>query len=233
MWKRIWEQVALNEMPPRKKKNQPHLMERFELSNWITGELTTAMKDKGGFTDHLRPIKGNHLNHDLLFGALPKNLEPVSTPARIWRIHPQEQMVRLNNLISLKRNYDPQRPGLWTHGDMIPTNLEGETKVYFGLDGYLGSFSDAYWFSVPGFPSVLSMVRDHGLRNYPFLYTVNSSESMLIAGIAEKVLRYMAYGPAAQPYQFADSIEEVTEGRGLNITSLRRSSLTPGVFISS
>ena len=227
MWKRIWEQVALNEMPPRKTKNQPHLIERLELSNWITGELTTAMKDKGGFTEHLRPIKGNHLHHDLLFGPLPKNLEPASTPARIWRIHPQEQMVRLNNLISLKRKYDPQRPGLWTHGDMIPTNLEGETKVYFGLDGYLGSFSDAYWFSVPGFPMVLSTVRDHGLRNYPFLYTVNSSESLLIAGIAEKVLRFMAYGPAAQPYQFADSIEKVTEGRGLNIIFYKKGIYRP------
>jgi len=218
MWKRIWEQVALNEMPPRKKKNQPHLMERFELSNWITGELTTAMKDKGGFTDHLRPLKGNHLNHDLLFGPLPKNLEPASTPTRIWRIHPQEQLVRLNDLICLKRKYDPKRPGLWTHGDHIPSNLEGETKVYFGLDGFLGSFSDAYWVAVPGFQSSLSMVRDHGLRNYPFLYTVNSSESLLIAGIAEKVLRFMAYGPAAQPYQFADDIEKVPgQYRGLNV----------------
>jgi hypothetical protein len=228
MWKRIWEQVALKEMPPRKKTNQPELMERSELSTWITDELTTAMKDKGGFTDHMRPIKGNHLDHDLLFGDLPKNLEPASTPARIWRIHPQEHLVRLNNLISLKRKYDPQRPGLWTHGDMIPSNLEGETKVYFGLDGYLGSFSDAYWVSVPGFQSSLSMVRDHGLRNYPFLYTVNSSESLQIAGIAEKVLRFMAHGPAAEPYQFADDIEQVPgDYRGLNTIFYKKGTYRP------
>ena len=227
MWKRIWEQVALQEMPPRKKTNQPQLMERLELSTWITDELTTAMKDKGGFTDHMRPSKGNHLNHDLLFGDLPKNLEPASTPARIWRIHPQEHLVRLNDLICLKRKYDPQRPGLWTHGDMIPSNLEGETKVYFGLDGYLGSFGDAYWVSVPGFPASLSMVRDHGLRNYPFLYTVNSAESLQIAGIAEKVLRFMAHGPAAQPYQFADDIEQVTEGRGLNVIFYKKGIYRP------
>ena len=228
LWKRIWEQVALKEMPPRKKTNQPPLMERGELSTWITDELTSAMKDKGGFVDHLRPSKGNHLDHDLLFGDLPQNLEPASTPARIWRVHPQEQLVRLNDLVSLKRKYDPQRPGLWTHGDLIPSNLEGETKVYFGLDGYLGSFSDAYNFGVGGFQSSLSMIRDHGLRNYPFLYSINSAESMQIVGIAEKVLRFMAYGPAAEPYQFADDIEQIPgEYRGLNIIFYKKGIYRP------
>ena len=228
IWKRIWEQVALKEMPPRKKTNQPKLIERLELSNWITDGLTRAMKDKGGFSEHMRPNKGNHLDHDLLFGAEQKNLEPASTSARIWRIHPQEQLVRLNDLICLKRKYDPERPGLWTHGDHIPSNLEGETKVYFGLDGYLGSFSDAYWVSVPGFPSILSMVRDHGLRNYPFLYTVNSAESLLIAGMAEKVLHFMAYGPGAEPYQFADDIEKVPgQYRGLNVIFYKKGIYRP------
>ncbi|MFT5107612.1 MAG: hypothetical protein ACI9UA_003245, partial [Pseudoalteromonas tetraodonis] len=49
------------------------------------------------------------------------------------------------------------------------------------------------------------MINDHGLRNYANLYSVNSSEVMLIAGIAETILRFMAYGPAAEPYQFTDS----------------------------
>ena len=218
MWKRIWEQVALKEMPPRKKSNQPQLTERLELSNWITDGLTKAMKDKGGFSEHMRPGKGNHLDHDLLFGTRLENLEPASTPARIWRIHPQEQLVRLNDLICLKRKYNPERPGLWTHGDHIPSNLEGETKVYFGLDSYLGSFNDAYNFGVSGFQSSLSMIRDPGLRNYPFLYSINSSESLQLAGIAEKILRFMANGPAAEPYQFADDIEKVPgEYRNLNV----------------
>ncbi len=228
MWKRIWEQVALKEMPPRKKSNQPKLTERLELSNWITAGLTSAMKDKGGFADHMRPGKGNHLDHDLLFNTKLENLEPASTPARIWRIHPQEQLVRLNDLICLKRKYNPERPGLWTHGDHIPSNLEGETKVYFGLDGYLGSFSDAYNFGVSGFQSSLSMVRDHGLRNYPFLYSVNSAESLQLAGIAEKVLRFMANGPAAEPYQFADEIEKVPgQYRGLNIIFYKKGIFRP------
>lgn len=228
MWKRIWEQVALKEMPPRKKSSQPQLTERLELSNWITDGLTRAMKDKGGFSEHMRPGKGNHLDHDLLFNTRLENLEPASTPARIWRIHPQEQLVRLNDLICLKRKYNPERPGLWTHGDHIPSNLEGETKVYFGLDGYLGSFHDAYNFGVSGFQSSLSMVRDHGLRNYPFLYSVNSAESLQIAGIAEKVLRFMAYGPAAEPYQFADDIEKVPgEYQGLNIIFYKKGIFRP------
>ena len=218
MWKRIWEQVALKEMPPRKKTNQPKLTERLELSNWITAGLTKAMKDKGGFTDHMRPCKANHLDHDLLFNTKLEILEPASTPARIWRIHPQEQLVRLNDLICLKRKYDPERPGLWTHGDHIPSNLEGETKVYFGLDQFLGAFDDAYSVGVSGFQSTLPVIRDHGLRNYPFLYSVNSSEALQIAGIAEKVLRFMANGPTGEPYQFGDDIKKIPgQYRNLNL----------------
>lgn len=218
MWKRIWEQVALKEMPPREETGQPKLSERLELSNWITGGLTTAMKDKGGFSDHLRPSKGNHLDHDLLFNATLENLEPASTPARLWRIHPQEQLVRLNDLICLKRKYNPERPGLWTHGDQIPSNLEGETKVYFGLDQYVASFGDAYSVGVSGFQSSLSMIRDHGLRNYAYLYSVNSSEALQIAGVAEKILRFMANGPEAEPYQFPDDVEKIpSEYRDRNV----------------
>lgn len=218
IWKRVWEQVALKEMPPRKKTNQPKLIERLEVSNWITDGLTKALINKGGYNDHLRPIKGNHLDHDLLFTTVHKNLEPASTPARIWRIHPQEHLVRLNDLICLKRKYDPERPGLWTHGDHIPSNLEGQVKAYLGLDSYIGSFDDAYDFGVNGFQSSLTMIRDHGLRNYPFLYSVNSSEATQIAGIAETILRFMVHGPAGEPYQFAENIKDIPgKYRNLNL----------------
>lgn len=146
LWKRIWEQVSLKEMPPRKRKNQPEPLDRLKLSNWVTGELEQAMKDKGGFTTHLRPSKGNHLDHDLLFGKLPNGLEPTSTPARIWRIHPQEHLTRLNELISYEPAYDPKNPGMRAHGDAIPANMEGEVKVYFGIDrliGWKGKAADA------------------------------------------------------------------------------------------
>jgi hypothetical protein len=74
LWKRIWEQVALKEMPPRKKTKQPKGTERLELSNWITAGLEGAMREKGGFTEHMRPGKGNHLDHDLLFNTALENL---------------------------------------------------------------------------------------------------------------------------------------------------------------
>jgi len=192
LWKRVWEQVALKEMPPRDEENQPELMQRLAISNWITDELTKAMEGRGGFSDHLRPVKGNHIDHDLLFGSRHENLEPASTPARLWRIHPQEHIVRLNDLISRKRKYDPARPGVYTHGDHIPSNLVGEVKVFIGLDRRTGGDM------VPSFQRMLSTADDHGLRNFPFLYSVNSSEALQITKIAEEVLRFMAYGPSQQ-----------------------------------
>ena len=54
-WKRAWERVALKEMPPRKETNQPDLMERLEVSRWITDGMAGALKTIGGFIDHLRP----------------------------------------------------------------------------------------------------------------------------------------------------------------------------------
>ena len=60
-WKSVWEQVALGEMPPKKKKNQPEGLDRVKFSEWVTTQLAMAMKDKGGFHAHLLPAKGNHL----------------------------------------------------------------------------------------------------------------------------------------------------------------------------
>ena len=48
VWKSIWAQVSLQEMPP-KKKDQPEVVERLRFSDWIVGELQRAMEDKGGF----------------------------------------------------------------------------------------------------------------------------------------------------------------------------------------
>jgi hypothetical protein len=208
VWKRVWEQVALKEMPPRDESSQPGAIERLRLSSWITGELKSAMKASGGFHAHLHPSKGNHLDHDLLFGKVPEGLEPASTPARIWRIHPQEHLTRLNALINLEPEFNPARPGLRTRGDHIPANREGEVKVYFGLDrviGWVGG-SAAYAAAITGFPPVLAAADHRGLRNYPILASVNGAEATQIANHAEDILRFMAYGPDAEPYQFADSV---------------------------
>lgn len=234
LWKQIWESVALEEMPPRKKKKQPELKTRLIISDMITAELAKVLKPKGGFTSHLHPLKGNHLDHDLLFNTKHANLEPTSSPARIWRIHPQEHMVRLNELITKEKEYNPAKPGVRTRGDHITANLQGEIKVYFGLDRYVGHVGGtaAYAASVTGFPAMLSTVRDHGLRSYPHLYSVNSSEATQIMSVAEQVLRFMAYGPVGEPFQFGDDPKKINkEIQKLGLGDIR--GLPTGIFYST
>jgi len=234
LWKQIWESVALEEMPPRKKKNQPELKTRLIISDMITAELARVLKPKGGFTSHLHPLKGNHLDHDLLFNTKHSGLIPTSSPARIWRVHPQEHMVRLNELITKEREYDPARPGVRTRGDHITANLQGEIKVYFGLDRYVGHVGGtaAYAASVTGFPAMLSTVRDHGIRNYPHLYSVNSSEATQIMSVAEQVLKFMAYGPVGEPFQFGDDPKKINaEIKRLGLGDIR--GLPTGIFYST
>ena len=135
IWKSVWAQVSLKEMPPRDSE-QPAVVNRLQFSDWIVGKLAHFMRDKGGFRAHLDPDKGNYIDHDLLFGPLPAGikLKPTSSPARIWRVTPEEHITRLNELINTEPEYDPSRPGLRTHGDAVPTNHGGELKLYFGTD---------------------------------------------------------------------------------------------------
>ena len=209
VWKSIWAQVTLLEMPP-KKKSQPGIIDRLRFSDWIVSELQRVMKDKGGFQAHLAPNKGNYVDHNLLFGPLPKDirLAPTSSPARIWRVTPQEHITRLNELINTEPQYDHTKPGLRTRGDGVPTNHGGELKLYFGTDRIIRweGGTVAYATAVKSVPVVLSSSRKHGLENYPDFYTVNSSEATQILGKAEDILRYMAYGPLslANPEQITD-----------------------------
>ncbi len=198
VWKSIWAQVTLQEMPP-KNKSQVEIIDRLRFSDWIVMELQRVMKDKGGFQAHLDPNKGNFVAHDLLFGSLPKGIRlvPTSSPARIWRVTPQEHITRLNELINTEPAFDPAKPGLRTRGDMVPTNHGGELKLYFGTDRIIRweGGTVAYATAVKSVPVVLSSKRKHGLENYPSFYTVNSSEATQILDKAEDILRYMAYGP--------------------------------------
>jgi hypothetical protein len=209
IWKSIWAQVALQEMPP-KKKSRMAVVERLRFSDWIVGELQRVMKDKGGFHAHLDPHKGNFVNHDLLFGPLPKGirLAPTFSPARIWRVTPQEHITRLNELINTEPNYDPNKPGQRTHGDVVPSNHGGELKLYFGTDRIMRweGGTVAYATAVKSVPVVLSSTRKHGFENYPDFYSVNSAEATQILGKAEDILQYMAYGPLsiANPEQITD-----------------------------
>ena len=208
-WRSVWAQVTLKEMPPRD-MTQPNVIERLQFSDWIVGELTNAMRDKGGFHDHLDPNKANYVDHELLFGPLPKNIKlvPTASPARLWRLTPQEHMTRLNELINKEPEYDPNKPGLRTHGDDVPTNHGGELKLYFGVDRIIKwqGGTVAYATAVKSVPAILSSARTHGLENYPDFYTVNSAEATQILSMAADILRYMAYGPLsiAKPYQISD-----------------------------
>lgn len=209
IWRSVWAQVTLKEMPP-KEMDQPNVIERLQFSDGIVSELTHVMSDKGGFHDHLDPNKGNYVDHDLLFGSLPDGIKliPTSSPARIWRLTPQEHITRLNELINTEPEYDPEKPGLRTHGDAVPTNHGGELKLYFGTDRIIKwqGGTVAYATAVKSLPAVLSSARAHGLENYPDFYTVNSAEATQILDLADDIIRYMAYGPLsiAQPYQITD-----------------------------
>lgn len=215
-WKSVWAQVTLKEMPPED-MTQPDVVQRLQFSDWIVGELTRVMRDKGGFRAHLDPDKGNFVDHDLLFGPLPDGIKlaPTSSPARIWRVTPQEHITRLNELINSEPEYDPSKPGLRTHGDVVPTNHGGELKLYFGTDRIIKwqGGTVAYATSVKSVPAVLSSARVHGLENYPDFYTVNSAEATQIMDVAEDIIRYMAYGPLsiAEPYQITDDPQSIAD----------------------
>ena len=101
IWKSVWAQVALREMPP-KDHEQPTTVERLKFTDWIVGQLQVAMQDKGGFHAHQDPNKANFVDHTLLFGELPQGIKllPASSPTRIWRVTREEHITRLNELIN-------------------------------------------------------------------------------------------------------------------------------------
>ncbi len=198
VWKSVWSQVAMGEMPP-KNKSQPEVIDRLKFSDWIVGELRDEMKEKGGFKADLDPKKANYIDHDLLFGELPKGimLKPTFSPTRLWRITPQEHITRLNELINTEPAFNPAQPGVRTRGDFVPTNHGGELKLYFGTDRIIRweGGTVAYQTAVKSVPVVLSSNRKHGFENYADFYSVNSSEATQILNKAEDILKYMAYGP--------------------------------------
>ncbi len=223
IWKSIWAQLALQEMPPPK-KSRLQIVERLRFSDWVVNQLQHTMKNKGGFEAHRDPSKANFINHDLLFGDLPDDihLTPSSSPARIWRLTPQEYITRLNELINTEPQFDPKKPGLRARGDVVPTNHGGELKLYFGTDRIIKwqGGTVAYATSVKSIPAVLSSNRKRGFKNYPNFYSINSAESNQILAKAESILRYMAFGPLsiANPEQITDdpkTYKTVGDLRGL------------------
>jgi len=211
VWKAVWAQVAIEEMPP-KKKSKISIIERLEFADWIIQGLSETMKHKGGFHAHKAPKKGNYVNHDLLFSPNTKdlNLRPTYSPKRLWRITPQEHITRLSALINTEPKYNPQKPGLRAYGDAVPTNHGGELKLYFGVDRINSSIGGtvAYATAVKSVPVVLSSMRKHGFANYAGMHTVNSAESTQILTKANDILKYMAHGPMSLvefPEQITDN----------------------------
>ena len=208
-WKSIWAQVSLREMPPPE-VDAPPVVERLRFTDWVVADLERGLEGKGGFREHLDPSKGNFVEHDLLFGALPAEvrLAPPSSPARLWRVTREEHITRLNELINTEPAFDASKPGLRTRGDAVPTNHGGELKLYFGTDRIIKwqGGTVAYATSVKSLPAILSSPRAHGLENYPHLTSVNSAEAEQIMAAAGDILRYMAYGPLsiANPEQITD-----------------------------
>jgi hypothetical protein len=86
-WQKVWEQLSLKEMPPQTDKQPDHL-ERMHFVNGVIEGLQKASKDQGGFHENLLPTKGNYVDHHLLFSDIVKEVDPPSTPSRMWRIHP-------------------------------------------------------------------------------------------------------------------------------------------------
>ena len=203
-WKSIWAQVALKEMPP-KKKTQPEVIDRLLFADWVVEELSRTMKDKGGFMAHRHPKKGNFLDHDLLFGELPDSiqLKPAASPARLWRVSKQEYITRMNILVHKEPEYNASRKGLRTYGDAVPMNSNGGFFVYLGQERVIRAKGASIGAGAKRLGPVLSSIPKYGLENYPHLYTVNSAESVQILNMGNELLRYMAYGPLsfAQPEQ--------------------------------
>ena len=63
----------------------------------------------------------------------------------------------------------------------------------------------------------------HGLENYPGFYTVNSAEATQIMGVADDIIRYMAYGPLsiAKPDQITDDPKTIANIKSRRVGDIR------------
>ena len=85
MLNRIEEQVYLDQMPPKKKK-QPLDSEKTSILQWVSSTYL-QMKVKSEFREKLHePAYGNYVDHDKLFSG--EITEKPYSPARMWLISP-------------------------------------------------------------------------------------------------------------------------------------------------
>lgn len=208
-WQKVWEQVSLKEMPPRKKE-QPNHLDRMHFVNGVIAGLQKASKNQGGFHDHLLPTKGNYVEHELLFSDIVKEAEPPSTPSRMWRIHPHAYLVKLKELVHNTPKYNPEYPGQLASGDPVMvskvTTDTGDLRLSLGSDQVMGIRNGSGWTN--GFPSVRpvqSLSHERGLQDYPVMYEVTSDEMQLLVTGAKAVLKHMIVGSVDVPdYMWRD-----------------------------
>ena len=208
-WQKVWEQVSLKEMPPRKKK-QPDHMERMHFGDSVIADLQEASKSKGGFHEHLLPTKGNYVDHELLFSDIVTETEPAATPSRMWRIHPAAYLVKLKELVHNTPEYNPKYPGQLASGDPVMVSKvntdTGDLRLSLGSDQVMGIRNGSGWTS--GFPSVRpvqSLSQERGLQDYSVMYEVTSDEMQLLVAGAKAVLKHMIVGSVDVPdYMWRD-----------------------------
>jgi hypothetical protein len=208
-WQKVWEQVSLKEMPPRKKKQPVHL-DRMHFVNGLIEGLQEASKNQGGVHEHLLPTKGNYVEHELLFSGIVKEAEPASTPSRMWRIHPSAYLVKLKELVHNTPKYNPKYPGQLASGDPVMVSKimtdTGDLRLSLGSDQVMGIRNGSGWTN--GFPSVRpvqSLSHERGLQDYSVMYEVNSDEMQLLVTGAKAVLKHMIVGSVDVPdYMWRD-----------------------------
>jgi hypothetical protein len=188
IWKSVWAQVALKEMPP-KDAEQPGVVERLRFSDWIVGELSRVMKDKGGFRcpsrsrqrqlrrsqSALRPAaRGHQAGADLLAGASLAS-DAAGAHHSAQRTDQHRAGVRSGGSPACARTAMPFRP-----------TTAANSSSTFGTDNIIQwqGGTVAYATAVKSVPAVLASARNHGLKNYPDLYTVNSAEATQIMEVA-------------------------------------------------
>lgn len=95
VWNRVYDQLLLGQMPPKKKK-QPGEKEHKELLAWIKKALT----ESGHPPEDLlaRPGYGNYLSHSKLFGE--GDVPPSFSRPRLWRIRPEAYQKKMHRIDS-------------------------------------------------------------------------------------------------------------------------------------
>ena len=85
-WKRVMEQIAFGEMPP-KEHPKPTATERNEVVEWIQAELVKVGRTPELSEKLKAPEYGNYVDHQTLFDGSIQTAP--FTPSRLWKRSPQ------------------------------------------------------------------------------------------------------------------------------------------------